>query len=172
MAEILEARVKQKTGTEADFAGFTLLDGEMALVRSSANGPVVNFKVGPGLFDSLPWSLDYASVAANYKGNATPATDPGTPAGPEFYTATEVGTYTNFDGIEVEASDAFVILSYDGAAWSKGVANIDLSSYALKEDLDSVQEEIEDINTVLVRGNNLIDNSKLVFGYWKDDGST
>ena len=172
MAEIIEARVKQKTGTEADFAGFTLLDGEMALVRSSANGPVVNFKVGPGLFDSLPWSLDYASVAANYKGNATPATDPGTPAGPEFYTATEVGTYTNFDGIEVEASDAFVILSYDGAAWSKGVANIDLSSYALKEDLDSVQEEIEDINTVLVRGNNLIDNSKLVFGYWKDDGST
>src|SRR5690606_33655235 len=124
MAEIIEARVKQKTGTEADFAGFTLLDGEIALVRSSASGPVINFKVGPGLFDSLPWSLDYASVAANYKGNATPSTDPGTPAGPEFYTATEVGTYTNFDGIEIESSDAFVLLSYDGVNWSKAVANI------------------------------------------------
>src|SRR5690606_23140052 len=136
MAEILEARVKQKTGTEADFAGFTLLEGEMALVRSSANGPVVNFKIGPGLFDDLPWSLDYASVAANYKGNATPATDPGTPAGPEFYTATEAGTYTNFDGIEVESNEWFVLLSYDGVNWSKAVVNIDLGDYISKADID------------------------------------
>lgn len=175
MAEIIEARVKQKTGTEADFAGFTLLDGEMALVRSSANGPVVNFKVGPGLFDNLPWSLDYASIAANYKGNATPSTDPGTPAGPEFYTATEVGTYTNFGGIEVEASDAFVLLSYDGANWSKAVANIDLSGYATKAELDQTDETLSglqsEISNFSYPGKNLIDKSKIIGGSYYSSGS-
>src|SRR5690606_891635 len=76
------------------------------------------------------------AASANYKGNATPSTDPGTPPGPEFYTATEVGTYTNFGGIEVTSEDAFVLLSYDGADWSKAVANIDLSAYATKDEIE------------------------------------
>lgn len=113
MAEILDARVKQKTGTAAEFAGYTLLEGEIALVRTSSSGPVFNFKVGPGNFDSLDWSLQNpgAAVAANTS-TEFPSDVPG------LYIPTENGTY---EGVTVDLSAGYTQLIWDGTNMVKVV---------------------------------------------------
>lgn len=55
-----------------------------------------------------------------YAGIATPSTNPGTPDGPVFYFATQVGTYSNFNGIEVDEGEA-VILQWNNGTWFKNV---------------------------------------------------
>lgn len=130
MATQIDARVKQKTGTEADFAGYNLLEGEIALVRTSANGPVFNFKVGPGNFDELDWSLQNPGAAV--------AADTSTvfPAGvPGLYIPTESGTY---DGITVDLSAGYTQLIWDGTTLVKAEFPIDLAGYAAITDLNNM----------------------------------
>jgi len=53
------------------------------------------------------------------RGAAQPADDPGTPDGPEAYFATTPGTYTNFGGATVAASE-IALLTYDSTdGWQK-----------------------------------------------------
>jgi predicted neuraminidase len=59
-----------------------------------------------------------ASAAGNFKGVATPATNPGTPTTPEFYLTAEAGTYTNF-GAQVVAANRFAVLAWNGTTWQK-----------------------------------------------------
>lgn len=122
MAEIIDARVKQKTGVAADFAGFTLLEGEFALVRSSADGPVINYKVGPGVFEDLPWSLQVPGSIAS----VSPSTDfSGLPAG--LYLPDADGTY---DGtVPVDLTEGVTYLNWDGSTLTKQVYPINLSGY-------------------------------------------
>lgn len=131
MAETIDARVKQKTGVAADFAGYTLLEGEMALVRTSASGPVINYKVGPGLFDSLPWSLQVPGTVAS----VSPSTDfSGLPAG--LYLPEEDGTY---DGsVSVDLTEGVTYLNWDGSTLTKQVYPINLAGYATINDVDSI----------------------------------
>src|SRR5690606_11585009 len=136
MATQIDARVKQKTGVEADFAGYNLLEGEIALVRTSANGPVWNFKVGPGNFDELDWSLQNPGAAV--------AADTSTvfPAGvPGLYIPTEDGTY---NGIDVDLSVGYVQLIWDGAALVKVEFPIDLAGYLPTSAISS--EDVEGKN--------------------------
>src|SRR5690606_11213803 len=121
MATQIDARVKQKTGVESDFAGYNLLEGEIALVRTSASGPVWNFKVGPGNFDSLDWSLQNPGAAV--------AADTSTvfPAGvPGLYIPTEDGTY---EGVTVDLSVGYVQLIWDGTTLVKVEFPINLAGY-------------------------------------------
>lgn len=127
MAEIIDARVKQKTGTAADFAGYTLLEGEIALVRTSANGPVWNFKVGPGNFDSLDWSLQNPGAAQ--KADTSTVFPVGVPG---LYIPTESGTY---DGVSVDLEAGYVQLIWDGSTLVKAEFPIDLAGYATVDDL-------------------------------------
>lgn len=106
MAEIIDARVKQKTGVAADFAGYNLLEGEIALVRTSASGPVWNFKVGPGNFDELDWSL--AMSGAAQEADTSTVFPTGVPG---VYIPTENGTY---NGITVDLSAGYTQLIWDG----------------------------------------------------------
>lgn len=122
MAQIIDARVKQKTGTAADFAGYQLLSGEIALVRTSANGPVWNFKVGPGNFDSLYWSLQNPGAAQ--KADTSTVFPTGVPG---LYVPTEDGTY---EGVTVDLSAGYTQLIWDGATLTDVVFPIDLSGYA------------------------------------------
>lgn len=127
MATQIDARVKQKTGVEADFAGYVLLEGEIALVRTSANGPVWNFKVGPGDFASLDWSLQNPGAAV--------AADTSTvfPAGvPGLYIPTEDG---NYDGVMVDLSVGYVQLIWDGTTLVKVEFPIDLAGYVSESEL-------------------------------------
>lgn len=121
MAEIIDARVKQKTGTAAEFAGYQLLAGEIALVRTSANGAVWNFKVGPGLFDSLDWSLQNPGAAQ--KADTSTVFPVGVPG---LYIPTESGTY---EGITVDLSVGYVQLIWDGSDMVKAEFPIDLGGY-------------------------------------------
>lgn len=50
---------------------------------------------------------------ATFVGIATPTTNPGAPDGNVFYLATEAGTYSNFNGIEIASGEA-VILEWRG----------------------------------------------------------
>src|SRR5690554_5914424 len=135
MATQIDARVKQKTGTAAEFAGYNLLEGEIALVRTSPGGPVWNFKVGPGNFDSLDWSLQNPGAAV--------AADTSTvfPTGvPGLYIPTEDGTY---DGVTVDLSVGYVQLIWDGTTLTKVEFPIDLTGYATTTELSAVQEDAE-----------------------------
>lgn len=67
---------------------------------------------------------------AGYVGNATPSTVPNTALGPQFYTATEIGTYTNFGGLTVAANE-LALLSYNGTSWSKSVINVEVDITAV-----------------------------------------
>lgn len=60
-----------------------------------------------------------SSVGENstFAGIATPSTNPGAPDGNVFYLATEAGTYSNFNGIEITSGEA-VILEWRGS-WVK-----------------------------------------------------
>lgn len=130
MAEIIDARVKQKTGVAADFAGYTLLEGEIALVRTSASGPVWNFKVGPGNFDSLDWSLQNPGAAQ--KADTSTVFPVGVPG---LYIPTESGTY---DGVTVDLSSGYTQLIWDGSALVKAEFPIDLSGYVANTDITQV----------------------------------
>lgn len=130
-AQIIDARVKQKTGTAADFAGYQLLAGEIALVRTSPNGPVWNFKVGPGNFDSLDWSLQNPGAAQ--KADTSTVFPVGVPG---LYIPTESGTY---EGLTVDLSAGYTQLIWDGASLVDVVFPIDLSGYATMTDLASRQ---------------------------------
>lgn len=58
------------------------------------------------------------SKNATFAGIAIPTTNPGSPGGPVFYLATQPGTYSNFNGIEI-LNDETVILSWNNGTWSK-----------------------------------------------------
>lgn len=58
---------------------------------------------------------------ATFAGVATPATSPGTPDGPVFYLASEVGTYSNFNGIVISFYEALCSIYWNGSSWKKEV---------------------------------------------------
>lgn len=55
---------------------------------------------------------------ASFAGIATPTTNPGAPDGPILYFATQAGTYSNFNGIELLKGES-AILKWDNGTWAK-----------------------------------------------------
>lgn len=127
--KILNARVQQKTGPQSDFAGYTLLDGEIALVRSSPTGPVIQFKVGPGVFDDLDWSLP--SPGAAQKADTSTVFPAGVPG---LYIPIESGT---IGGVPVDLNAGYTQLIWDGANLVDVVFPIDLAGYVAKDNLST-----------------------------------
>lgn len=141
-AQIIDARVKQKTGTAADFAGYQLLAGEIALVRTSPNGPVWNFKVGPGNFDSLDWSLQNPGAAQ--KADTSTVFPVGVPG---LYIPTESGTY---EGLTVDLSAGYTQLIWDGASLVDVVFPINLAGYATVSSVEQVEFDLATTNNNVV----------------------
>lgn len=65
---------------------------------------------------------DWINKGYQFRGIATPNTDPGTPDGPVFYIATKAGTYINFNGLSVKDGEA-AILEWEGS-WSKKLSEL------------------------------------------------
>ena len=152
MATQIDARVKQKTGTAADFAGYNLLEGEIALVRTSPGGPVWNFKVGPGSFDDLDWSLALSGAAQEADTSTV------FPTGvPGLYIPTESGTY---DGVTVDLEAGYTQLIWDGTTLVKAEFPIDLAGYATITDLNNMYRiKYYDFNKQVSTSNGLLANS-------------
>ena len=137
-------KIQLKRGTLANWLKVDpiLMDGEMALVATDASKPTVydSKKVGDGThkFSELemygnkclqelgasqqfPLSqkaiTDWINKGYQFRGIATPDTNPGTPDGPVFYIATKAGVYANFDGIYVE--DGEVVMLEWKESWKK-----------------------------------------------------
>lgn len=111
------------------------------LVESFKTGVPKNITADK-LREALIKVVEFANVTrGDYQGTATPTTNPGTPSTPVYYFARQSGTYTNFGGIEVDATEGINILSYSGSAWSKAVVPIDLSGYATDTVLKNVRSE-------------------------------
>lgn len=55
---------------------------------------------------------------ATFAGIATPTTNPGTPDGPVFYIALELGVYSNFNGITLKNSGFAIIYNTDDNKWA------------------------------------------------------
>ena len=150
MAAQIDARVKQKTGVAADFAGYNLLEGEIALVRTSASGPVWNFKVGPGNFDSLDWSLALSGAAQ--KADTSTVFPTGVPG---IYIPTESGTYSP-GGIVVDTTEGYTQLVWDGTTLVKVLFPIDLTGYASVTALQQVEGDVD----ILTGDVNVLQNTK------------
>ena len=139
-----------------------LADGEMALVATDASKPTVydSQKVGDGthkfselemlgykclqeLGDSQQFPMsqkaitDWVNKGYQFRGVATPSTNPGTPDGPVFYIATEAGTYSNFNGISVAVEEA-AILEWKGS-WIKKT-----TGFATQQQIVRLDKKIDD----------------------------
>ena len=157
-------KIQLKRGTLANWlkADPVLADGEMALVATDASKPTVydSQKVGDGthkfselemlgykclqeLGDSQQFPMsqkaitDWINKGYQFRGVATPSTNPGTPDGPVFYFAAEAGTYSNFNGISV-AVEEVAILEWKGS-WIKKT-----TGFATQQQVARLDEKIDD----------------------------
>ena len=142
-------KIQLKRGTLANWlkADPVLMDGEMALVATDALKPTTydKQKVGDGVhkFSELPMLgyeclqelgdsqqfpmsqkaiTDWINKGYQFRGIATPSTNPGTPDGPVFYIATKAGTYSNFSGITINTDEAALLVWNGGAMWKKEIS--------------------------------------------------
>lgn len=126
MALILDARVKQKVATEAEWMAepTILLEGEQAFVKGG-DGNVINFKIGDGTkaFADLAYAIDYNAFAGIAPQALTPS-DPN-PTGAGIYIPTIDGTYTNAGGLTVDRGaggadeGTYVQFINDSGTWYK-----------------------------------------------------
>lgn len=117
MSNIIEARVRQKTDTLANWNAndLVLLGGEPAFVLSQ-DGQPVNFKLGDGTktFSELPYWIQYDQAAfIPVSGLALP-----TPSQPVGYSILGEGTYTHSSGDFTVPSGHWGVANWDGSAWS------------------------------------------------------
>lgn len=100
------------------------LDRAMAAEQANATSIIGTERIADGAVTSDKLVdgalIEQLKNTATFAGIATPTTNPGTPDGPVFYLATEVGVYSNFGGIEVIEGEA-VIFEWDNGSWSKKV---------------------------------------------------
>lgn len=125
--EILEARVKQKTDTVANWLAnpLILLAGEQAFVKSDLDDVAITFKIGDGtkVFADLP----YPDLTVRGKASTSTVWNSGQPSG--IYLPTQAGTY---NGVVVSLSVGYVVLHWDGTTLVQVIFPIDLTAYIQK----------------------------------------
>src|SRR5690606_31907937 len=139
--KIIEARVKQKTATLAEWMAndLILLEGEQAFVLSNDGSPM-NFKIGDGTktFAELPFWIAYDQAAfVAVSGNVLPPSD-----GNVHYSIVPAGTYTQTGGADVVVSEGnFGIIADDGTSWSL----VDMGELPQVEGVDSLNPNGEGV---------------------------
>lgn len=112
---------------------------------------------GPVLQNTLNNIVSSVGENATFAGIATPTTNPGISDGPVFYFATQIGVYSNFDGISINEIE-IDILFFNEHAWEK-LKVIDLS------DFRNIKLKISEIdNKILLLENNANALYKKVYG--------
>lgn len=113
---------------------------------------------GQILQDSLNNIVSNVGKDCTFAGIATPTTNPGVPDGNVFYLATEAGTYSNFNGIEIADGEA-VIFEWRGS-WVKKTTGF--ATAAKLAELPSLEGKSNSLNKIF----NLINYDDLKLGKW------
>ena len=135
-----------------------LLNSIAAVIRTNGNQEIT----GAVLQSTLQSMVSVMGANATYGGVAHPTDSPGTPDGPVVYVASEMGIYTNFGAISIDADElAMLLWNPTTGTWSKeslayiadkteieqliedGIAAIGL---AKNDALDAIDEAIEGLN--------------------------
>lgn len=90
-----------------------------ALIDAYINRNGVQAITGQILNGVLKAMVEQLGRGYTIMGEATPAIDPGTPDGPECYFASETGTYTNFDGLQVAPGELALLCYTPSDGWTK-----------------------------------------------------
>lgn len=131
MAEILEARVRQKADTLSNWNNNNLpsLDGEQLFIRSDVDGRVVGFKMGSNgkKFSELPY------IDLSVRDKATPQTSwIGKPSG--VYIPINNGVYNS--SVTVDLSEGYQVLFWDGTTLVKVVYPMDYNGLVFGGTID------------------------------------
>ena len=90
-----------------------------ALIDAYINRNGVQAITGQILNGVLKAMVEQLGRGYTIMGAATPATDPGTPDGPECYFASTTGTYTDFDGLQVVPGELALLCYTPTDGWTK-----------------------------------------------------
>lgn len=97
------------------------------------------------VLDGVKSDVTKLKEGAVYGGIARTITNPGTPEVKVFYLPIEVGTYTNFGGIEITESDV-AFLYWNGTEWVKHSFNMSSITDSIKNALDAAYEAANQAN--------------------------
>ena len=96
-------------------ANWTTLKATIAdVIKTNGNQEIT----GAVLQNTLNSIVSAVGENATFAGIATPTTNPGTPDGPVFYIALELGVYSNFNGITLKNSGIAIIYNTDNNEWA------------------------------------------------------
>lgn len=96
-------------------ANWTTLKAAIAdVIKTNGNQEIT----GAVLQNTLNSIVSAVGENATFAGIATPTTNPGTPDGPVFYIALELGVYSNFNGITLKNSGFAIIYNTDDNEWA------------------------------------------------------
>lgn len=114
--------------------------------------------------------VDSLGAGYQYKGVATPATNPGTPDYNVFYLASEAGTYTNFGGLVIGDNEVAALV-YNGS-WSKQTTGAATASEVsqLAQDMADLESDLEGGAEVLIPVD-IGTNTNNIGYYSKNNGS-
>ena len=90
-----------------------------ALIDAYINRNGVQAITGQILNGVLKAMVEQLGRGYTIMGAATPATDPGTPDGPECYFASTPGTYTDFDGLQIVPGELALLCYTPSDGWTK-----------------------------------------------------
>ena len=90
-----------------------------ALIDAYINRNGVQAITGQILNGVLKAMVEQLGRGYTIMGAAIPTTDPGTPDGPECYFASEVGTYTDFDGLQIVPGELALLCYTPSDGWTK-----------------------------------------------------
>ena len=90
-----------------------------ALIDAYINRNGVQAITGQILNGVLKAMVEQLGRGYTIMGAAIPTTDPGTPDGPECYFASETGTYTDFDGLQVVPGELALLCYTPTDGWTK-----------------------------------------------------
>lgn len=105
-------------------ANWTILKAAIADVIKTNGNQEITGQLLQNVLNNIVSSVGENSTFA---GIATPTTNPGVPDGNVFYLATEAGTYSNFNGIEIASGEA-VILEWR-KHWTKKVTGFAIQQH-------------------------------------------
>lgn len=89
--------------------------------------------------------VDKLKEGAVYGGIASTTTNPGTPEVKVFYLPIQVGTYTNFGGIEITESDV-AFLYWNGTEWVKHSFNMSSIIQSIQNAIDAASSATDQAN--------------------------